>query len=102
MGLLDAPMAKVAQTLTKKFGRAAVLVRPGSGTPNPKTGKVEAAGPDTSIPCEVVFTEFSAFQIDGTLIRAGDRKAIVSRLRIEGAVTASEPVPNRDKLTGGR
>lgn len=100
MGSLDSALGQVAKTLVKFGGRPATLVRPGPGGAYvPATGRVTGASPDTlSYPCEVVFAEYSASQIDGTLIRAGDRRAIVSRLRL-----GTEPVPNSDTLVeGGR
>lgn len=107
MGVLDAALGKVAQTLIGKFGRPAVIVRQGAGGGyNARTGTITGAATEFSIPCEVVFEEYTESQVDGTLIRAGDRVALVSRLRIQATEDASaspEPIPQSDVLTeGGR
>lgn len=97
MATLDKPMGRVAKTLLKKFGRPAVLKRAGTATYDPATGRANAPTP-TDIPCEIQFEDFSESQHDGTLVQVGDRKALVSRLRI-----AVEPAPDSDKLVeGGR
>lgn len=92
-------MGQVARTLVGTFGRSATLRRPGGGGGyNPATGLIEAPGSSTDYTCEVVFEDFAQAQIDGTLVRAGDRKALVSRLRL-----GTEPVPQSDVLIeGGR
>jgi hypothetical protein len=96
MATLDKPMGRVAKTLLKKFGRSAVLRRGGPAAYDTPTGYANAS--TTDIPCEVVFEEFSEGQHDGTLVQVGDRRAIVSRLRI-----GVEPKPDADKLVeGGR
>jgi len=96
MGALDGPMAAVAATLVRGFGRSATLRR----APASESGYTGAApaGSTTDYPCSVVFEEFGESQIDGTLIQRGDRKAIVAR-----STLATEPVPARDTLIeGGR
>lgn len=97
MAILDKPMGKLAKTLTGKFGRSATLKHV-SGQPlyNTATGTVSESA--TSIPCTVVFSEFTDKQIDGTLVKQGDRKAVVSRLDIN-----VEPAPDKSVLIeGGR
>lgn len=94
MGALDGPLANVAQTLLGKFGRGATLRRPGTpGTYDPTTGGYTGGSAPTSVPCNVVFSEFGVGQIDGTLVKLGDRKALVAR-----ADLTEEPVPDRDTL----
>lgn len=96
MSVLDRAMGRVAKTLTKKFGRPAVLRRAGTAIYDPPTGQAFKSTSD--IACEVVFEEFSEGQHDGTLVQAGDRKAIVARMRIN-----VEPKPDADVLIeGGR
>lgn len=99
MGILDAPLGQVANTLLGTFGRPAVLVRPGSGGEyNPTTLSVEGRGTDLELACSVVFEEFSQSRVDGTLIQQGDRKALVSRVKLQEGTTAPEPVPGSDYL----
>ena len=96
MATLDRPMGRLAKTLLKKFGRAAVLKRAGAAAYDTPTGRAFAS--NTDITCEVVFEEFSESQHDGTLVQAGDRKALVSRIRI-----GVQPTPDSDTLVeGGR
>lgn len=90
-GALDKAMGKVAKTLIGTLGRSATLRR----APAPEAGYTGSApaGSSTDYPCEVALTEFDDRQIDGTTIRLGDRKALVSRLRL-----GFEPKPDRDTL----
>lgn len=98
MGVLDAPMAKVAQSLVKTFGRPATLRAYGAPFYDTPTGSVSHAGGYADVACHVAISEYAERQIDGTAIRRGDRRAIVSRLAIGG-----EPVADRDKIIeGGR
>ena len=98
MSILDGPMGKLAKTLIDDVqlgSRAATLTRPGSdGAYNPATGQIEGGGSPQAFTCRVVFDEFSEAQIDGTLVQAGDRKAIVARETL-----GTEPVPQSDTLT---
>jgi len=95
-GVLDVALGSVARTLTKTFGRSATLKHGGSAAFSTTTGDVTMSSADYA--CEVVFSEYHERQFDGTLVKRGDRKAIVSRLRL-----GVEPVPDRDTLVeGGR
>lgn len=95
MGILDAPMAAVAKTLTGTFGRPATLKVYLPPLYDDSTGATSSGTP-TEVSCSVVLSEYTDHQIDGTLIKAGDRKAIVSRSEI-----ATKPVPDRDTLVIG-
>ena len=87
-------MAQVANSLLSTFGRSATLRRPGSkGTYDPSTGTYSGGATPTDVPCSVVFSDFAVGQIDGTLVKLGDRKALVSRIAL-----TLEPVPDRDSL----
>ncbi len=99
MGTLDGALGGVAQTLIRTFGRSATLIRPGSsGSFDTASLTITGAGSPTSYSCFVVFAEYTQSQIDGTLIKAGDRKAVVSRLAL-----GVEPLPQSDTLyEGGR
>ena len=95
MGVLDGPMAAVAKTMVGTFGRPATLKRYSAAAYDDSTGK-SSGGTPTDVSCSVVFEEFAQSQIDGTLIRAGDRKAIVSRSEL-----GAEPRPDRDEMVIG-
>lgn len=83
MGALDAPLAGVAKTLLGTFGRSATLYRAGTpGEYNTATGAIEGDSTPAGYPCEIAFSDYADSQIDGTVIKVGDRKAIVSRLRL--------------------
>lgn len=100
MGLLDGPMGALAQTLVGKFGRSATITRPGTTTRNPADGGVVVVSEAVAVSCEVVLEEFDERQVDGTLVQVGDRKAIVSRARMEtDGGSGFVPQPNRDTLT---
>lgn len=90
MGKLDGPMAKVARTLVKFGGRPAVLHRPGAGGEYAaRSGTITGADTPTQINCHAAISDYLDRQIDGTLIRRGDRRAIVSRLEINATPVAN-------------
>jgi hypothetical protein len=96
MAVLDGVFGTLAQTLIGQFGRTATLTRAPAGESG-YTGQAPA-GSATVYPCSIVFEEYADSQVDGTVIKRGDRKAIVSRLALGTA-----PLPDRDTLTeGGR
>lgn len=94
MAVLDGPMGQLASQLLGTFGRPATLVRGGAGTYSPEQGRTMAVEAAASFACHVVFAEFAVSQLDGTVVRLGDRKAIVSRLAL-----GTEPRPSSDTLT---
>lgn len=96
-------MGAMAKTLVRAFGRAATIERPGTTSYDPTTGTASATGA-LSVACEVTLTNFEERQVDGTLVQEGDRKAMVSRLRLEDDGGAGfVPVPSVDALVeGGR
>lgn len=69
-------IASVADDLLHEFGQAGVLGSVSDGAYNPETGE---AGP-VSTPHAVTAAvfDFSQTYIDGTLIRTGDKRALVS------------------------
>lgn len=85
------PLA-TANRLLSRFGQAAVLIRyaPGGGpqhNPGPPT--------PTNHACTIVVDTYRAFEIDGTMILAGDKKVLLS---VEGlAITPT----TADKLQIG-
>ncbi len=91
MGVLDGPMAKVANTLVGTFGRAATFKDYPEPTYRVPTGT--AITTPTDISCKVSVQEFHDSQIDGTLIKRGDRLFIVARSDL-----GVEPAANRDEI----
>jgi hypothetical protein len=94
---LTGPLRGVARTLLGTFGGAATLRRPGAdGSYDPATGQITGGSSAADYPCEVQLVEFRESQIDGTLIKAADKKALVSSLRL-----GVDPVPQSDVLIVG-
>lgn len=70
--------AATASRLLSRFGAPAVMHRSaGQGHYNPETGAVEG-GNAQSWPCVVLIEDYSAQDIDGTLIQASDRRLSVA------------------------
>lgn len=95
MSVLDGPMGQLAATLIDSVGlgsRPATLRRTAASDGGYNAG-VAGGGAVTDYACRVAFAEYGQGQIDGTLIRAGDRKAIASRVTL-----TVEPDPARDTL----
>ena len=97
MTILDGPMAQLAQTLLGTFGGShgtGVLDRAVSGEYDPGTREVSTTW--TAHVCNVVVEEYHANQIDGTLIKAGDKRALIARRDI-----GFEPTAGKDRLRIG-
>ena len=97
MTILDGPMGQLAQNLLGTFGGShgtAALDRAVSSEYDPETRKVETVW--TAYVCNVVVDEYRASQIDGTLIKAGDKKALIARLDV-----GFEPTAGKDRLRIG-
>lgn len=79
-----------AERQIKNFGQPATLRRltPGAG-PNPGAPTI------TDYACRIVPLNYSQYHIDGTLVKAGDRKVLIST---EGLPVA--PQPNDRLLIG--
>lgn len=93
-GLLDGPMAKLADNLLRTFGRAAVLKAPErKGDYNPSTLEARWEGVPEETDCFVQFVDFRQTTIPQGLVKVGDRAALVSRL-----AAGREPVANADRL----
>lgn len=71
-------MAQTATRLLAKFGAPAVLSRDGgTGVYNPQTGQVEGGGTQTW-DCTAAVLTYSAKDIDGSLIEAGDSRVLIA------------------------
>lgn len=69
--------AATAKALIARFGTSVGMSRTVPGAYDPETGG-PAAGTTTTQTVQAVVVDFPQSYIDGTLIRAGDRKALVS------------------------
>lgn len=77
-------MADTAAELLTEFGQAVTLTHVAAGTYNTATG-VTAAATTTTQTGVAVEDDYSAHSIDGTLIKAGDKKLYLSPLNSDGA-----------------
>lgn len=78
-----------------------VLIRPGA-TPARDTNNPTQApqpGPSTNVPCRGFIEDFSTTSIDGTLIKAGDRKVTLLGNTINGGKTEPQAGINKDQVT---
>ncbi len=73
-----------ANTLLKKFGQAVTLIKVVPGTYNPAAGTV--SNTTTTQYGTGAIIEWAANQIDGSLIRATDKRLLLSPLNSAGAV----------------
>jgi hypothetical protein len=93
MSILDGPMGRLADTLTRQFGRVAYIVRPGTEDYDPATGSTGRRDLPQRVPVTTVIEDYVASEIDSTLILAGDRKALVP-----GAQLGFTIVPGADRM----
>lgn len=85
-----ADMAGTAAELIAEFGLAVILTRSVPGSYSPSTGGVGSPTVTTQ-ECLAVEEAYRAGEIDGTLVRAGDKKLILSPKVSSGAsVTAPD------------
>ena len=70
-------VADAVTNLLQKFGSALTLTRTAGATYNPATGTMSAGTP-TSFTVRGVFINYQDANVDGTVIRMGDRRLLVS------------------------
>ena len=92
---------KAAAALAKAWAmtdapQAVTIVRPGSSTYDPATGKTVTTAP-TSYPATAIVTNYGQREIDGTAIKATDRKVLIPQSQVAAAGT----ITTSDKLTIG-
>lgn len=80
-----ARLQNTAQKLLKGKGQSLTLTKITAGTYNPATGGFTGAGTSTQTAYGAVF-DYGAKQIDGTLIKAGDKQLLLSAVKTDGAV----------------
>jgi len=73
-----------ANRLLKGKGQSIVLTKITAGTYNPATGGFTGASTSTQSAYGAVF-DYGAKQIDGTLIKAGDKQLLLSAFKTDGA-----------------
>lgn len=66
-----------ASSLLAEYGRPMVLYRAGESVIDPVTDE-EVAGPPVELPCMGIITRYQANLIDGSRIKSGDRKVILT------------------------
>jgi len=79
-----ARLQNTAQKLLKGKGQSLTLTKITAGTYNPATGGFTGAGTSTQTAYGAVF-DYGAKQIDGTLIKAGDKQLLLSAFKTDGA-----------------
>ena len=83
-----ARLQATANRLLKGKGQSITLTKITAGTYNPATGGFTGAGTSTQTAYGAVF-DYGAKQIDGTLIKAGDKQLLLSAVKTDGtALTA--------------
>jgi hypothetical protein len=83
-----ARLQNTAQKLLKGKGQSVTLTKVTAGTYDPATGGFTGAGTSTQTAYGAVF-DYGAKQIDGTLIKAGDKQLLLSAVKTDGtALTA--------------
>jgi len=88
-----------ANRLLKGKGQSLTLTKITAGTYNPATGGFTGAGTSTQTAYGAIF-DYGTKQIDGTLIKAGDKQLLLSAFKTDGtALTA--PVLGDTVTIGG-
>lgn len=92
---LAAAARKIAASQVKKFGNPVTYTRTTPGTYDPATGTATPTTADYSV--YALWEEYRAGQVDGSTVRATDRKAVIPALLLEDAGMTGEPEPG-DKV----
>lgn len=82
-----ADMLAMADEMIAEFGQLGAIRRPGVNNGTPHTPNY---GPPTNEPARFVMTAWSARDIDGTRIKAADRKALVAPGTLPADPTTSD------------
>lgn len=81
-------LQNTAQKLLKGKGQSITLTKVTAGTYNPATGAMTGTTTSTQTAYGAIF-DYGAKQIDGTLIKAGDKQLLLSAFKTDGtALTA--------------
>jgi len=88
-----------ANRLLKGKGQSITLTKITAGTYNPATGGFTGAGTSTQTAYGAIF-DYGTKQIDGTLIKAGDKQLLLSAFKTDGAALTA-PVLGDTVTIGG-
>lgn len=94
-----ARLQSTADKMLKGKGQSLTLTKNTAGTYNPATGGFTGAGTSTQTAYGAVF-DYGAKQIDGTLIKAGDKQLLLSAVKTDGAALTA-PVLGDTVSIGG-
>ena len=92
-------LAATAKKLLKGKGQSLTLTKITAGTYNPATGGFTGAGTSTQTAYGAIF-DYGTKQIDGTLIKAGDKQLLLSAFKTDGAALTA-PVLGDTVSIGG-
>lgn len=79
-----------ADRLLTRFGAAVTITTPAAAVYDPATGETTAPAPSVQT-ASAVEEAYKLFEIDGTLVRAGDKRLLVSPKTTSGAPLAVPP-----------
>jgi hypothetical protein len=88
-----------ANRLLKGKGQSITLTKVTAGTYNPATGAMTGTTTSTQTAYGAIF-DYGAKQIDGTLIKAGDKQVLISAFKIDGSALTA-PVLGDTVTIGG-
>lgn len=93
----------LAERLILENGRDLTIIKVDRGNPVSASEPWRASDntAEVQIPVTGVFVEFEMEDIDGTIVRRGDKRVLVAAIDIEQANKAAEDVENFDKLLDG-
>ncbi len=94
-----ARLQATANRLLKGKGQSLTLTKITAGTYNPATGGFTGAGTSTQTAYGAIF-DYGTKQIDGTLIKAGDKQLLLSAFKTDGAALTA-PVLGDTVSIGG-
>ena len=94
-----ARLQSTADKMLKGKGQSLTLTKVTAGTYNPETGGFTGAGTSTQMAYGAIF-DYGTKQIDGTLIKAGDKQLLLSAFKTDGAALTA-PVLGDTVSIGG-
>jgi hypothetical protein len=92
-------MQETAGELLAEFGQSVTITKPGAGTYDNATG-VNTPAASTTQTGLAIEEAYKAHEIDGTLVKVGDKKLMLSPLNAAGAVLTA-PLVGHSVTVGG-